>query len=241
LDPRDGAGTERRPWAFDEFVQASVNFSNAQEVEQYDQRQQSDAEQEAALLRRLGVSGDHTLIEFGLGTGVLAVEAAKVCRKVYAVDVSTAMLSFVETRAERLGLGNLECFTGGFLTYEHRGEPADIVVTQNALHHLPDFWKVEALLRVASMLKPGGIFYLRDVIFSFPPAESATRIEAWIDEVSSDTGDGWSREDFEGHVRDEHSTYSWLLEPMIGRTGFEIEDASYDALGAYAEYTCKKL
>lgn len=241
METKDGAGTGRRPWTFDEFAQASVDFSDPRQVERYDQRQQSDAEQEAALLRRLGVSGDHALIEFGPGTGVLAVEAAKVCRRVYAVDVSAAMLSLVRARADGLGLANLQCFAAGFLTYEHRGGPADFVVTQNALHHLPDFWKVEALLRVSSMLKPGGVLYLRDVVFSFPPAESEARIEAWMDEVSSEAGDGWSREDFEGHVRDEHSTYSWLMEPMIGKAGFEIEDASYDALGAYAEYTCRKL
>lgn len=190
MEIKDGAGMGRRPWTFDEFAQASVDFSDPQQVERYDQKQQSDAGQEAALLRRLGVSGGHALVEFGPGTGVLAVEAAKVCRRVYAVDVSAAMISLVKARAEGLGLGNLECFVGGFLTYEHRGDPADFVVTQNALHHLPDFWKMDALLRAASMLKPGGVLYLKDVIFSFPPAESEACIEAWMDEVSSEAGDG---------------------------------------------------
>jgi hypothetical protein len=28
-------------------------------------------------------------------------------------------------------------------------------------------------------------------------------------------------------VRDEHSTFTWLLEPMLERAGFEIEQADY--------------
>ena len=36
------------------------------------------------------------------------------------------------------------------LTYEHEGDPPDAVLTRNALHHLPDFWKVAGLERIAS-------------------------------------------------------------------------------------------
>ena len=41
-------------------------------------------------------------------------------------------------------------------------------------------------------------------------------------------------------MRDEYSTYSWLLEPMLERAGFEIADAEYGPLGAYAAYVCVK-
>jgi hypothetical protein len=42
------------------------------------------------------------------------------------------------------------------------------------------------------------------------------------------------------HLRDEHSTFSWLLERMIERAGFEIEHAGYGSLSIYADYTCTK-
>lgn len=42
----------------------------------------------------------------------------------------------------------IEAVEGGFLTYEHEGEPVDLVHTRNALHHLPDFWKAVALARI---------------------------------------------------------------------------------------------
>lgn len=42
-------------------------------------------------------------------------------------------------------------------------------------------------------------------------------------------GDGivgeWSRAELEEHLRDEHSTFTWLLEPMIERAGFTVEEA----------------
>jgi hypothetical protein len=40
----------------------------------------------------------------------------------------------------------------------------------------------------------------------------------------------------EGHVRDEHSTFTWLLEPMFERTGFSIEAADYSANGFDTRY-----
>jgi hypothetical protein len=42
------------------------------------------------------------------------------------------------------------------------------------------------------------------------------------------------------HVRDEHSTFTWLLEPMIELAGFELVDATYSASGMLAQYLCKK-
>jgi ubiquinone/menaquinone biosynthesis C-methylase UbiE len=45
-----------------------------------------------SLIERLGLGAEHTLIEIGAGTGTFAVPAAKICKRVYVVDVSTEML-----------------------------------------------------------------------------------------------------------------------------------------------------
>ena len=42
------------------------------------------------------------------------------------------------------------------------------------------------------------------------------------------------------HVRDEHSTFTWLLEPMLERVGFRIADATYDDSGVFARSLCPK-
>jgi hypothetical protein len=91
------------------------------------------------------------------------------------------------------------------------------------------------------MLQPGGIFRLSDVVYSFEPAEAERRIEAWITEtMAGDVDGGWTRAELAEHVRDEHSTFTWLLEPMIARAGFEIIDADYSASGMDARYLCRK-
>ena len=110
-----------------------------------------------------------------------------------------------------------------------------------SLHHLPDFWKAIALRRMADMLRPGGVLRLWDVIYNFEPADAERRIEAWITEtMSGDVERGWTRAELAEHVRDEHSTYTWLLEPMMERAGLEITEASYSESAMFARYLCTK-
>lgn len=227
-------------WQFNEMVHSGVDFADTNEVEAYDQRQRRDPAVAQQLLKELGVTGKDVLLEFGPGTGVFTLEAAKLCRKVYAVDVSSAMLAYIERQARRQGLDNVVLVNEGFLGYRHDDEPVNYVVSQFAFHHLPDFWKVQALGQIAALLEPGGTFYLHDVVFSFEPHENTQRIEAWFDAYASDTGDGWARHDFEMHMRQEYSTYSWLLEAMLERSGFAIVKVEYDALKVYGAYTCVK-
>jgi hypothetical protein len=99
------------------------------------------------------------------------------------------------------------------------------VITKFALHHLPDFWKLVALVRINRFLQMGGLFYLEDVVFSFQPESYRTAIQQWIDQASA-SGERFSEKDFEGHVRDEYSTYSWIMEAMIKRTGFTIRKSA---------------
>ncbi len=52
---------------------------------------------------------------------------------------------------------NLKFVKAGFLSYKHEAEPVDVIMTRAAFHHLPDFWKQIALLRMNNMLKMDGI------------------------------------------------------------------------------------
>jgi putative AdoMet-dependent methyltransferase len=113
------------------------------------------------------------------------------------------------------------------------------VITKFALHHLPDFWKVVALVRINRFLQMGGLFYLEDVVFSFQPESYRTAIQQWIDQASA-SGESFSEKDFEGHVRDEYSTYSWIMEAMIKRTGFTIRKSEFRS-PTIARYVCEKV
>src|SRR5205823_1621722 len=135
---------------------------------------------------------------------------------------------------------NVECVQAGFLGYEHQGDRADFVYSRNALHHLPDFWKALALERIAQVLKPAGVLRLRDLVFAFEPTESDRFIADWLEGAPADPDDGWTRAELEHHLRDEHSTFSWLLEALLEHAGFETHDVSYDPSRLYGAYVCAK-
>lgn len=227
-------------WYYDELQQVGVDFEDLAQVEAYDRNQTSSTvEVEQALVDKLRISAGHTVIDLGAGTGNFAIQASRAGAYVYAVDVSQTMLAYARDKARRADATNIEFHRAGFLTYEHKGEHADFAVTKSALHILPDFWKMIAFLRIASMLKTGGILYLRDVIFSFPPDEYEARINAWIERVAKPEGEGWTARDFEIHVREEHSTFGWIIEGMLARAGFTILEVDYFA-PEYARYVCQK-
>jgi SAM-dependent methyltransferase len=224
-------------WFPDELARAGPEHLDRAYAAAYDRKAAFDAAEDAARLGRLGLDGTATLVDLGAGTGALALAAASLCRRVVAVDVSAAMLDVTREEAARRGVTNLELEQAGFLTYEHRGDPAEFVYSRNALHHLPDFWKAIALRRIGDFLRPGGVLFLRDLVFSFEPGDAAIAIETWLAGAADEPAEGWTRSELEAHVRDEHSTFTWLLEPMLERAGFEIHEAE-DRASAYAAYVC---
>src|SRR4029077_13043987 len=116
---------------------------------------------------------------------------------------------------------------------------ADFIYSRYALHHLPDFWKALALGRMREMLRVGGVLRLWDVVYDFDPAEAQGRVEAWC-ATGGETVDGaWSRAELEDHVRDEHSTFTWLLEPMFERCGFQIAERECSQDGIFASYVLR--
>jgi ubiquinone/menaquinone biosynthesis C-methylase UbiE len=232
---------ERHLTLLDEVALAGREHLDPRSVATYDRKAAFDPAEEVALLRELGLDGEATLVDLGAGTGALAVAAAPHCRRVVAADVSPAMLATIRRRAAGLGLANVECVQAGFLGYRHAGAPADFVYSRNALHHLPDFWKAIALHGIAAVLGAGGILRLRDIVFACDPGEAERVAGEWLDTAAERPEDGWTRPELEEHLRDEHSTFTWLLEPMIDRAGFEIQRADYGRLGIHAAYVCVKL
>ena len=230
-------------WFLDELAHAGPEHRDPAYVASYDQKAATDPTADVDLLRASRLGETSVVVDLGAGTGTFALAAAPYCGRMIAVDVSPAMLASLQAKSERLGLRNVECAQAGFLSYTHVGAPADFVYSRHALHHLPDFWKALALTRIADMMRPGGVFVLRDLIFSFEPSDAPQRIEAWlasVDERPRDSQVGWTRAELEEHLRAEYSTFTWLLEPMLERAGFDIERAEHSPSGIYSAYTCAK-
>lgn len=102
-------------------------------------------------------------------------------------------------------------------------------------------WKAIVLDRMRKLLPLGGICRLWDVVYDFDPAEATEQIEAWCSQGGTSVDGQWSRDEFEEHVRDEHSTFRWLLEPMIQRAGFNIVEAQYRAETFDAKYLLRAI
>lgn len=210
-------------------------------VARYDGKMDAAAEAEVAVLSRFGLGANSTVIEFGPGTGRFTVAAASHCARVVAVDISPPMLEHLNGKLLAHRLQNVELVCGGFLSYAHHAAPVDFVYSRFALHHLPDFWKAMALLRIRGMLRPGGVFRLWDVIFDFPLEEAAKHIEAWCATGGEGVEGEWGRAELEEHVRDEHSTFSWLLEPMLAHANFEIIDVTRSPDGFQSAYLLRAI
>jgi len=224
-------------WQYNEFNQVGTDYGSKAEVDIYDTSHARfrDMEAESAsVLDTLVIEKNHTLIDLGSGTGTFAVHAAKQCAKVYAVDVSEAMIECARGKATEAGVSNIEFHHAGFLTYEHKDQPVDAVVSTFSFHHLPDFWKGIALQRLNSMLKPGGLFYMHDVIME--ESDALRNIEALLDTLEK-KGGKLLREDAERHFRDEYSTYDWVMDGLLSRAGFSIKSKQIDG-GVLGTYLC---
>ncbi len=227
-------------WLLDEVASAGRENLDPEHVARYDDKEDAGAEEEIALCQALGIGPSSTVVEFGSGTGRFTTAVASKCARVVAVDVSAVMQGRLHTKLKDGGIINVEQAQAGFVTYRHTGEPADLVYSRYALHHLPDFWKAVALDRIHGILRPGGILRLWDVVFSFEPGDAAERIESWCSTGGPSVEDDWSRGELEEHVRDEHSTFSWIFEPMAVRCGFTVESADYSDDQILAKYVLRR-
>lgn len=124
------------------------------------------------------------------------------------------------------------------MTYEHKADPVDAVVSVAVLHHLPDFWKAVGLYRIANMLKPQGKLFLFDVVFTFPVSGYQSELTKWIEFIHNHVGSEMARE-AEIHSKDEFSTFDWIMKGILKQAGFGIEKTqSFPGFGV--SYICTK-
>ena len=226
-------------WQYHEPDHPGADFDAMAEIYDRNMKQYRDVQGEIKeILDFLDLKPDQTVLEIGTGTGEFALAAARHCARVYAVDLSSGMLRYAERKAASREIRNVDFLQGGFLTYEHQGGQVDAVVTQIALHHLPDFWKQIALLRIADLLIDGGKFCLMDVVYSFDLSDYKDYFEKFIVHASIRAGDELARL-MSDHVKNEYSTMDWIMQGMIERAGLDVIRAEH-MRGFYGLYLCTK-
>ena len=211
---RDWYYTERRRVGIDSAV-ASL----------YDRHDNSDSRAHAAL-SMLGVKKGWRIADIGCGNGVLACEAASMGADVDAIDISPAMLGLADILARERKV-KIRTQFAGLLSFTYQPNSYDLIVSEFALHHLPDFWKAVAMSRIYRALKPGGSFYLRDIVYASMPDAVERDVEQWADFQIKNHD--FSRDGVVTHMRDEYSTFGWVMERMLTDVGFMLVSADYHA------------
>jgi 2-polyprenyl-3-methyl-5-hydroxy-6-metoxy-1,4-benzoquinol methylase len=191
----------------------------------YDRHDDSDLRARAALTM-LGVKPGWRVADIGCGNGVLACEAALLGAEVDAIDISPAMLALAEVYA-RDRKAPIRTQSAGLLSFTYQPNSYDLIVSEFTLHHLPDFWKAVALSRIHGALKPGASFYLRDIVFVSMPDGSERDVEQWAD--FNIKNHDFERGSVVTHMRDEYSTFGWVIERMLTEAGFTLTSVDYHA------------
>lgn len=126
-----------------------------------------------AMKDAVAFSPEHTVMDFGAGTGLVATRIAPLVGHILAVDVSPAMLDKLAQKPELAG--RVEVFCQDIL-HEPLDRRADLIVSAMAAHHVQD---TRALLRTLfAHLAPGGRLALADL-----DAEDGTFHEAGTEGV----------------------------------------------------------
>src|SRR5262245_40975492 len=191
----------------------------------YDRHDDSDLRARAAL-KMLGVQKGWRVADIGCGNGVLATEAALIGAEVDAIDISPAMLSLAEIYS-RDRRAPVRTQSAGLLSFAYQPNSYDLIVSGFKLHPLTDFWKAVAMARIFAALKPGANFYLRDIVFVSMPDGSERSVDQWAD--FNIKNHDFARDSVVAHMRDEYSTFGWVMERMLTEVGFTLVSADYHA------------
>jgi 2-polyprenyl-3-methyl-5-hydroxy-6-metoxy-1,4-benzoquinol methylase len=179
-----------------------------------------------ATLSMLGLKKGWRIADIGCGNGALACEAALMGAEVDAIDISPAMLALAEISARDRKVA-IRTQSAGLLSFAYQPNSYDLIVSEFTLHHLPDFWKAVAMSRIFAALKPGANFFLRDIVFVRTPDGTERDVEEWAE--FSITNHDFNRDSVVTHMRDEYSTFGWVIERMLTDAGFELTSADYHA------------
>lgn len=90
------------------------------------------------LLQRLlqEVTPEMSVLDVGAGTGRHTIPLARIARKVFAVDPSETMLSFLQQEAQSQGLSNITVVNAAW--EEAQVEPCDVVICSHSMYSIRD-------------------------------------------------------------------------------------------------------
>ena len=115
------------------------------------------------------------VVDVGCGTGLLALNVAARADRVWAIDISPAMIDYLRTKAASAQLDNLDGAVASAVSLPLVDACADVVVSNYCFHHRDEAGKRRALSEAMRVLKPGGRLVFGDMMFDLDPADRRNR------------------------------------------------------------------
>lgn len=115
----------------------------------------------AALERHVPLHPGWAALDYGAGTGLLALALAPRVRRVLAVDSSPGMLAVLGQKVKSAGRDNVETWRADFTQDPLPPGSFDLVASALTLHHVADV--AGLLAKFAGLLAPGGYLALADL------------------------------------------------------------------------------
>ena len=109
--------------------------------------------------KQLDLLSDKEILDFGGGTGLLALPLAKQAKSVTLVDISEKMLEQARLKAEQQDIKNIQFLEQDLLEKPLKQE-FDLIVVCRVLHHMPDVDVALSLFH--QYLREGGQLFIAD-------------------------------------------------------------------------------
>lgn len=126
------------------------------------------------------------ILDLGCGGGNYAVKMATLMPHVDCtlIDISSNMVEAAKKRVEEIITGKVKAIQGDYRNIELKKNSYDIITAGTTLHHLREENEWELVFgKVFRALKPGGSFWINDVVISETEELNKMMLEGWISKL----------------------------------------------------------
>ena len=128
-----------------------------------------------AIVEHAQPCAEDVVVDVGAGTGLLALALAPQVKRVWAIDISGAMVEYLRAKAVSGGIENIDAAVSSAASLPLFDATADLVVSNYCFHHLDNEGKDQALGEAYRVLRPGGRLVFGDMMFTVGVSDARDR------------------------------------------------------------------